>query len=73
MIDVILSGQEKLYRCTLIQMYIHEKCDAFYLYGDLNSRVGSQQDFIEEVDEVAQLVPIDLSKINMEIVYLNSW
>ena len=50
------------YSHLLTQMYIRETCDAFYLCGDLNSRIGSQRDFIEEVDEVAQCVPIDISK-----------
>lgn len=40
-------------------VYLVAECDALFLMGDINARIGSKQDFIQEVDQVKNRIVLD--------------
>ena len=43
----------------LTNIYLHANCDAIYLVGDLNSRVGKMKDYIPNIDNISDRNVID--------------
>lgn len=49
-----------VYRHLLSQIYLCSEADAIYFCGDLNSRVDGLSDYVKEIDDVPQRVPLDV-------------
>jgi hypothetical protein len=50
------------YNHLLQLVYMYSDVDAFFMLGDLNSRIGSKVDFNADFDSIVDRVPIDLTK-----------
>lgn len=49
-----------VYSHLLSQIYLRSEADAINVCGDLNSRVGELSDYLKEIDDVPQRVPLDV-------------
>jgi hypothetical protein len=43
----------------IIQVHLYTEADAIYICGDLNSRIGRLDDYINDVDDIPSRVALD--------------
>ena len=54
--------EHHFFYCHLITLiYLNSHVDMFILAGDLNARIGTRQDFIEQVNSISKRIGIDKS------------
>ena len=47
------------YSHLLSQVYLYTEADAIYICGDLNSRIGRVDDYINDIDDIPSRVALD--------------